>query len=288
MGKGEKGDLEKKDEWNGKVSGINLRFIVPLFTCIMVGSAEFVSTYFDIMLGILIHMIFLFSLMIFSSLIYRESIRTRAYSLRRAWQIEDMSYMLNSLILIPLIGIIRFSMPLKIFESIYWFIIIGIPLMVAIILLIRYMKMHLQDIGFVSNFPLIQFFIALTGILFGFFEYMILKPEALIDELIVMNLIIPGFILLIFTGLLEELTFRGIVQTRAEGVMGKNASLLFSSVLFMLMHIGFKSAPDLIFVFLVGLFYGYVFQRTRNIWGITLSHGITNIILFLIAPFFMS
>lgn len=291
MNKDDSGDI-----WDKKFAGINLRLIVPLSAYILVGSAELASTYLDVGVGILIHLLFLFTLLVLSSLIYRESIRTRPHSLRKAWQIEDMSYLMNALILIPLIGLIRFSMPLEAVERIYWFIIIGIPLFLVVILLIRHMKMQLRDVGLVSNFSLIQFFIALTGVFFGFCEYlilkpvlsedMILKPGVFINELTPVNLAISGFILLIFSGLLEELAFRGIVQTKAEAVIGKTASIFFSSVLFMLMHIGFKSTPDLIFVFLVGAFYGYVFQKTGNLWGITLSHGITNIVLFLIAPVF--
>ncbi|MEA3255241.1 MAG: CPBP family intramembrane glutamic endopeptidase [Candidatus Altiarchaeota archaeon] len=289
---------DSRDNWDKKFAGINLRVVVPLFAYVLVGSAELTSTYLDVRVGILIHLLFLFTLLILSSLLYRESIRTRSHSLRKAWQIEDMSYLLNALILIPLIGLIRFSMPLEAVERIYWFSIIGIPLFLAIILLIRHMKMQLRDVGLVSNFSLTQFFIALTGVLFGFCEYlilkpvlsegMILKPGVFIDELTPINLAISCFILMIFSGLLEELTFRGIVQTKAEAVVGRNAGLFLSSILFMLMHIGFKSTPDMIFVFLVGFFYGYVFQKTRSLWGITLSHGITNIVLFLIAPFFFS
>jgi membrane protease YdiL (CAAX protease family) len=49
---------------------------------------------------------------------------------------------------------------------------------------------------------------------------------------------------------------------------------------------GFLSWLDVIFVFLVALFFGGVVKKTGSLLGVTLSHGITNIMLFLIAPFF--
>lgn len=48
---------------------------------------------------------------------------------------------------------------------------------------------------------------------------------------------------------------------------------------------GFLSWPDIVFVFVVALFFGWVVQRTGSILGVALAHGITNIVLYLIAPF---
>jgi len=62
--------------------------------------------------------------------------------------------------------------------------------------------------------------------------------------------------------------------------------LLYTSLLFTALHIGWNSFYDLIFVFSVALFYGYTFQKTRSIVGVTLSHGISNTFLFLIIPFY--
>ena len=42
---------------------------------------------------------------------------------------------------------------------------------------------------------------------------------------------------------------------------------------------------DVVFVFGVALFFGYVVERTDSILGVSLSHGLTNIVLFLVAPF---
>jgi membrane protease YdiL (CAAX protease family) len=37
----------------------------------------------------------------------------------------------------------------------------------------------------------------------------------------------------------------------------------------------------------VGLFFGWVVQRTRSLLGVTLSHGLTNIVLFLVMPYLL-
>jgi membrane protease YdiL (CAAX protease family) len=39
------------------------------------------------------------------------------------------------------------------------------------------------------------------------------------------------------------------------------------------------------FVFAVGLFYGFVVLNTKNLWGAILSHSLGNVMLYLVAPF---
>ena len=77
-----------------------------------------------------------------------------------------------------------------------------------------------------------------------------------------------------------------LLQKNAENVYGMALGLLYTSLLFTALHIGWNSFYDLIFVFSVALFYGYTFQKTRSIVGVTLSHGISNTFLFLIVPFY--
>ncbi|GAI22809.1 unnamed protein product, partial [marine sediment metagenome] len=120
--------------------------------------------------------------------------------------------LLLALCLAPLIRIISLSMPLKDFEFVYWFIIIGIPLFIASFIVIRVLDLKSKDINLNWENPVATLLIALSGIIFGFIEYIILKPVPIISLLNLKEIIIPGLILLLFTGFLEELIFRGIIQ----------------------------------------------------------------------------
>ena len=62
--------------------------------------------------------------------------------------------------------------------------------------------------------------------------------------------------------------------------------IIYISLLFAVLHMGFLSWLDVVFVFAVALFFSWVVKKTGSLFGVTLSHGITNIVLFLIAPFF--
>jgi membrane protease YdiL (CAAX protease family) len=122
------------------------------------------------------------------------------------------------------------------------------------------------------------------GLALGFVEYHILRPDALIDDLTLRQFVVPALVIMFATGFLEEFIFRGVLQRLAEGVLGRSG-LLYVSLIFAILHIGYRSASDFLFVLLIALLYGWVVRRTGSIIGVSVSHGITNITLFLLIPF---
>ena len=84
---------------------------------------------------------------------------------------------------------------------------------------------------------------------------------------------------------MEELIFRGVLQRSAVQAFS-GWGIVYVSLLFAILHMGFLSWLDIIFVFAVALFFGWVVKKTGSLLGVTLSHGLTNIVLFLVAPFF--
>ena len=160
-------------------------------------------------------------------------------------------------------------------------------LLVACVVLMRLAKFEPREVGLATGKPPSQLLIGLSGVIFGPALYYIAKPEPLIPELTWAQLIIGAFVLLIGAGA-EELAFRGILQrtsTEAFGLLG----LLYVSLLFALLHFGDVSGLNLSvigipFIFAVALFYSWVVRGTGSLLGVTLSHLITNIIFYLVAP----
>ena len=236
---------------------------------IAIAIAEISVTYINMEAGLTLETIILFALLIHSSL--HES--------------YNFSTLLRSMMVLPMIRIIGLSIPIMQIKPLYWFPIIAIPLFAASITLIRSQKLTRKKIGLVlGNIPL-QLTIALSGVILGFTEYLILKPQPLISTFSLETVLFGAVILVISTGFAEELLFRGILQKNAENVFGKVFGLLYASILFTALHVGWQSSLDLAFVFGVAIFYGYTFQKTRSLLGVTLSHGISNSFLFLIMPF---
>ena len=232
-------------------------------------STEIVTAYYSVEYGLIMHTIILSALLINSSITHSTK----------------FSYLLRSMMILPMIRLIGLTIPLMQVNELYWFPVIAVPLFGASLVLMRSQRLTRKNVGLVlGNVPL-QLTIALSGLVLGFTEYLILRPQSLIFSFNLEAVLFGALILIISTGFAEELLFRGILQKNAEKILGKIFGLLYVSILFTALHIGWNSVLDLLFVFCVALFYGYMFQKTGSISGITLSHGISNTFLFLIMPF---
>ncbi len=194
---------------------------------------------------------------------------------------------LMTLTLAPLIRLMSLTIPLLSFPLIYWYSLIGGPLLLAGFLVLRMTGYKATHVGLnMRAFPW-QLVVGLTGLVFGYIEYKILGPTPLVEALTWQQILLPALILLIFTGFLEEFIFRGLIQRGAAGTIGRY-SLVYVAVLFAVLHLGYHSLWDLIFVFAVAMFFGLVVIRTGSLFGVTISHGLTNIMLYLIIPFLMN
>jgi len=234
--------------------------------------AELSVTYFNKEVGLVLETLILFALLLNSSL-------NVSY---------NFSVLLRSMMILPMIRIIGLTLPLMQVPTLYWFPIVAIPLFAAVYTIMKIQGLTRKHVGLVWGNKKVQLLVGLTGIFLGTIEYTILQPKPLISVLNPVTLISASIILIISTGFAEELLFRGIIQKNAENVFGTIAGLLYTALLFTALHIGWNSFNDLIFVFSVALFYGYSFMKTRSIVGITFSHGISNVLLFLIIPFYAS
>ncbi len=194
--------------------------------------------------------------------------------------------LLLSLALVPLVRIISLSMPLVNIPQIWWYPTIYVPLLAAAIMVMRLLNYRSEQVGVTFGRLPVQLAVGLTGFVFGTVEYFILAPEAMIAELTLQEMLLPSVILLLCTGFVEELVFRGILQHSAVESFG-GWGIVYVSLLFASLHTGFLSWIDVIFVFSVALFFGLMVKKTGSLLGVTLSHGITNIVLFLVAPFFL-
>jgi len=190
-----------------------------------------------------------------------------------------------SLALVPLIRIISLSVPLVNIPQIWWYPIIYIPLLVAAVAAMRILGYEPKDIGFTVRVTPVQIAVGLSGCCLGLVEYLILKPPPFIDSLTWAEIWLPALIFMICTGFVEEFIFRGVLQKTGIEAFGWRG-IIYTSLLFAVLHIGFFSWIDVVFVFTVALFFSLVVKKTGSLLGVTLSHGITNIVLFLIAPFF--
>lgn len=244
-----------------------------IFYLLALIAAELLTTYVNKMWGLAAHAIILFVLLVNAAMV--ES--------------TDFSNLLRSLMPIPIIRIVGLSIPMMQIKPLYWFPIVAVPLFAASVVIMRSQKLSLKDVGlFMGDYRgnyRVQFFIAITGLFTGIIEFFILRPDPLISEFTPVLLFGGFIILLLSTGLAEELLFRGVLQNNTMKLIGPAWGLLYTSLIFTTMHIGWIYFADLVFVFSVAMFYGYCLIKTKSIVGITMAHGISNSMLFLVMPF---
>ena len=240
------------------------------------GIAEVTAAYYPTeYYGLLIHAAIMLSLVVLSS--YTKEVK--------------YSRLLQGLALASMIRILSTSIPLLVFlNPIYIFVLIYSMLIFISYFFLKSQKISMEDAGVTVKNLKLQALIALSGPFFGVIEYFILKGYLPVTEITYVGEIISSIIIMIFfVGFTEELIFRGIILQHTTKILSANKSILFASILFMLMHMGWHSPMDLAFVFGVGLFYGYAFIKTGSIIGITLSHGLTNVFEYIVIPaFFLS
>ena len=175
-----------------------------LYLAAIVG-AEVVTNLFNLIGGLICHVILLTALIVHSSLTPKSPYRK----------------LLVALCLAPLTRIMSLSMPLAQFPLIYWYLIIYPPLFLAGWVAMRHLNFTARETGLNARKLPLQLLIALTGVIFGVAEYYILRPEPLISELYWGEMLLPAFVLLVGTGFTEEFIFRGVVQRASVETLGR-------------------------------------------------------------------
>ena len=97
------------------------------------------------------------------------------------------------------------------------------------------------------------------------------------------------FVFSISNGLMEELMIRGIFLREYDSLFGQKQSLILTSVIFAIFHqaiIGIADIITLAYYFsiplIMGLIWGYIIQKSDNIWGAVLAHMIADVLFFLV------
>jgi len=188
---------------------------------------------------------------------------------------------------IPLVRIVSITSPIIQFTILQWFLVISMILFSSILVTIVLIGDDISDYGFRmpsrKHYP-IEVGIILCGLFFGYVEYQILSPVSLVEALTLAGLVAPLVALYFGTGLLEELLFRGVIQRHSIESLGKWQGIAFTNIIFMILHTGWESGADLIFVGIVGVIFSLVVERTGSIIGVSFSHAITNLSLFVLTP----
>jgi uncharacterized protein len=231
------------------------------------GGAEYISYFISSLGGIIFYVSILFSLIILATFSENQ------YQ-RNAWL---------ALGLVPLIRIMSLSLPVMLELSRYiWYIIVSIPVLTGIITIMRVLKYSPGNVGLEISDPILQFLIACGGIFLGIIGFYFRRPSAWIVTANIQNIFVPSLVLIIFTGFIEELAFRGVIQ-RTFDETGPYW-WIYVSMVYPVLQIGQGSISNCIFSFVISFYFGYMVKYTKSIIGVVVAHGLINVGFYLVFP----
>ncbi|NPE27558.1 CPBP family intramembrane metalloprotease [Methanococcoides sp. SA1] len=197
----------------------------------------------------------------------------------------DKQYLLRAFILLSLLRILNMSMPVFFDLTLYSYVFIYAPLLIPIYVLVKDQGLDWEYLGMSRSIRYYELPLALlVSLIIAVGEFMIIKPGYLIPDLSFFNLLKISLIMVLFVGFFEEIIFRSILQTKLEKLIGNYRGLFLASILFGVMHSGYGTPYEMLFTAFAGLVMGYMYQRTRSLFLVSISHGFVNVFLFGVLP----
>jgi membrane protease YdiL (CAAX protease family) len=212
------------------------------------------------------------------------------YSILSAFRFPDiLATSAESLALIPLYILFTSSLPWFFLQQQYL-----LPAVYSCVLALAFWHIYRNNLSIktIINFDrrkLLRYvLVALAiGAPLGLIEYLILRPSATAPFFNVGYLFRDTVYMVFFVGLGEELLFRGLIQTDLSNAYGWKWGLFGTSLLFAVMHMTWRSLPELGFVFLAALVLGGIYIKTKSLVCPVLLHATNNVILVAVMPYIL-
>ena len=83
----------------------------------------------------------------------------------------------------------------------------------------------------------------------------------------------------------EELFWRGFLQRRFQAHFGGLAGWLLATAIYAVVHAGSGNPMLVLAAVVCGLFWGFLFLRTRSVWLVAVSHTVWDLAVFVVFPF---
>ena len=190
------------------------------------------------------------------------------------------------LALVPIYILVTSSLPWFFLRQIYL-----LPAVYATILGLCFYYVHKKDISFeelgfkkdrILKYALLG---VLIGIPFGTTEYFIITPAPVFPAFTLGHLFRDFIYMLFFVALGEELLFRALIQRNLSYAFGTKTGLVSASFMFAVMHLTWRSVPELFFVFFGGMVLGYLYYKTGSLTAPISVHAVGNTMLVGVLPY---
>jgi membrane protease YdiL (CAAX protease family) len=245
-------------------------FIVASLHLLAIGLAEAAVVWVDARLGLALYGVILFVLMV-------EAAFDREARFGR---------LCLGLTLLPLLRIVSLAVPLNRLDPLAWQLLVGAALFLAVAAAVHYLSLRPWQIGL--RFEPAPFGIVFIGLPLGLAEYYFLQPAPLLDAPTIAQLVVAPLVLILCTGFLEELIYRGVLLRVGRELLGDRTAVVYVALLAAAMQFGWGSWQHVLWYFSVSLFFGWLVLKTGEIYTVSLTRGFTNVVFLIIAPLWLS
>lgn len=256
--------------------------MVAVFTVIL-AATEVVLAYYSAVLGAAIHAILVGGLL----LQYVSAPSSNARLSGTGLPLALSSRLLPVVAQLSLLRLLSLVMPIEQISEIYWYAMVGLPVLVGSVMTARIIGFTRRDLGLTPKFGRPDIAIAASGIPLGLIGYLIARPDIEIDTDAWTTLILTSLFIIVFSGFLEEFLFRGLLQNVAVREFGKFA-IVWSSVIFGIMYLGSQSLQYALFMGGCGLLFGWCYSRTLSLWSVVIAHALLSLGLLVVFPLILN
>ncbi|GAB6267221.1 MAG: type II CAAX endopeptidase family protein [Methanothrix sp.] len=190
-----------------------------------------------------------------------------------------------ALMLLPLFRLLNVAMPVFFHLTLYSYVLVYAPMFIPMYMILKERFITSEEAGL--TFERFWFFLPVSismGLALGWGEYKVIKPQMLVVDNDLQQMLILALTMILFVGVVEEFIFRSSLQTVLQERIGLTGGLVLTSVIFGFMHSGYHLTLELLYVILAGLAFGVLFWLSKSLPIVSLAHGVTNIAMFLIVP----
>lgn len=178
---------------------------------------------------------------------------------------------LPTLALVPFLRLLSLVLPLTISVTQVWYLLVSVPVLVAIFFILHTRKIPLAEIGLRLSPWRTQLPIALIGLPIGFIGYLILHPQPLFSSNGLLMWAANLLTVLFCVALTEEVLFRGILLRILSEVNVKFPDL-WLAILYASLHWGSKSLAYVVYMGVVGWLFARYARRTHSILGVIVAN----------------
>ena len=198
----------------------------------------------------------------------------------------------EGIVFVPLLRLLNLGSGLLDISPLLWLLVVYVMLFVSVILALRANETGANDLGILPQGNVYHWGLLVgtgvpVGAALGWIQWTFDLEQPPVTPTAV-NLLELVLVTGLVVGVVEELLFRGLIQRWLSDLVGRWSAIIAASVLFGFMHSVWFKPTDVLFAFLVSLFLGWSYARTRNLWFISVVHGSINVAAFAFLPILLS